>query len=131
MQDILVMSEAQHLFEGYVALAMREAVPGSSVRGVVTDPRGTYELLAEQDAFVWVGEAEGGWPSPRDIERELLRDHVALDTLPPVVESVVEAEAAFREVGRRTIDAETDLVVYVRIPEPVSTADSYSGPDMR
>lgn len=131
VQDILVMSEAQHLFEGYVALAMREAVPGASVRGVVTDPRGTYELLAEQDAFVWVGEAEGGWPSPRDIERELLRDHVALDTLPPVVESVVEAEAAFREVGRRTIDAETDLVVYVRIPEPVSTADSYSGPDMR
>ena len=125
------MSEAQHLFEGYVALAMRETVAGASVRGVVTDPRGTYELLAEQDAFVWVGEAEGGWPSPRDIERELLRDHVALDTLPPVVESVVAAKSAFREVGRRTIDAETDLVVYVRIPDPVSTADSYSEPDMR
>ncbi|HCH65752.1 MAG: hypothetical protein CL927_10750 [Deltaproteobacteria bacterium] len=114
---ILVMSEDHQLFEGYVALAMREAVPGASVRGVVTDPRGTYELLAEQDAFVWVGAPDGGWPSRRDIERELLRDHVELDKLPPVVASVVEAETSFQEVGRLSIDGRAEVVVYVRRPD--------------
>jgi hypothetical protein len=118
MDAILVMSEDHQLFEGYVTLAMRESFPGAAVRGVVTDPRGTYELLAEQDAFVWVGSQGSGWPSARIIERELLKDHVNIDMLPPVVDSVVAASRSFEERGRLAAGEQTEIVVYRRVPEP-------------
>ncbi len=115
---ILVLSEDQQLFEGYVTLAMRESFPEAAVRGVVTDPRGTYELLAEQDAFVWVRAGDRAWPSARAIERELLKDHVNIDLLPPVVDSVVAAATSFEELGRLPVGAKTEIVVYGRVPEP-------------
>ena len=111
---VLVMSEDQRLFEGYLALAIREGLPDAAVRGVVTDPNGTYELLAEQEAFVWVGAAGGGWPDTRAIERELLSDHYHLDDLPPVARSVVEAAESFVEVGRLAAGDDVELVVYTR-----------------
>lgn len=111
---VLVMSEDHRLFEGYLALAMREGLPGVAVRGVVTDPNGTYELMAQQDALVWVGERGGGWPTRSDIERELLADHYDLSELPPVADAVVDAQADFREVERFPAGTGVELVVYRR-----------------
>ncbi len=115
---VLVMSEDHRLFEGYLALALREGLGDTAVRGVITDPNGTYELMAEQDAFVWVGPAGDGWPSRGDIEAELLADHYNLSELPPVAESVVAAQEAFDEVGRLPAGTDVELVVFVRKPDP-------------
>jgi hypothetical protein len=81
---------------------------------VVTDPNGTYELMAEQDAFVWVGRSGGGWPDTAAIERELIADHYDLTTLPPVTESVVGAAGDFVEVGRLEAGDGVELVVWKR-----------------
>ena len=117
--NILVMSEDHRLFEGYLALAIREQIPGIPVRGVTTDPVGSYELLAQQDAFVWVGRPGGGWPTVKDIETELLADHYKLAELPPVAQSVADAADAFEEIGRHRArnDTEVDIVVYRRLLE--------------
>lgn len=120
IDSILVMSESQRLFEGYLALAVRERTPqGTAVRGVITDPHGTYELLDQQDLFVWAAPAPGVWPTQAAIERELVADHYTLADLPPVVDHVVEAAEDFEEVARLSVaDAEdpTQLVVFRRRP---------------
>jgi len=116
---VLVMSEDQRLFEGYLALAVREGLPDTAVRGVVTDPNGTYELMAEQDAFVWVGPAGGTWPGTADIERELRSDHYDPAELPPVAEAVVEASGSFEEAGRLPAGSGVEMVVFHRVADPV------------
>ncbi len=118
--DILVMSEDQRLFDGYLSLALRAALPESTVRSVLGDPVGTYELMGEQQVFVWAGRPGGDWPTAATIEAELRADHYQLDELPPVARTVAEARPAFRRVaelegGPKTDpDARTQLLVFVR-----------------
>ncbi len=113
---LLVLSLDDRLFEGFVALAVREQVPGAQVRGVVTDPNGTYELLADQQALLLVVADGGGWPGRGALNRELLADGYDLTQLPPVAEAVSEAGEGFVEVAR--FDAgDLDLVVFERSPD--------------
>jgi len=119
--SIIAMSEDHRLYEGYLALALRERLPGVAVRGVTTDPNGTYELMAEQDALVWVGAPGGGWPTAHDIKAELMADHYNLAELPPVADAVAKAADQFEEVGRHRAhnEIEVDIVVYRRVrPAP-------------
>lgn len=108
-----LVSEDQTLYEGFVQLAVRERWPEEPVRAVVLDPVGTYESLGQLQTFLWVGERGGGWPSESDLEGELRADHYELESLPPVVELVVEAGEDFEEIHRAGTE-DVDLVVYRR-----------------
>lgn len=109
--QVVVFSEDPTLFEGFVVLKVREAWPGRAVRGVTTDPEGTFEWLGEAEGFVWVGDPGGTWPGARQLRTELLRDHVDLSSGPPVVEAVVAAAERFVEVGRWPA-GDRELVVF-------------------
>jgi hypothetical protein len=111
---VLALSLDDRFFEGFLALAIRERRPGAQVRGVVTDPNGTYELLADQQALLLVTPAGGGWPDRAALNRELLADGYAIGDLPPVARSVSEAGEDFEETAR--FDAgDLDLVVFERV----------------
>jgi hypothetical protein len=110
--QLLVLSEDSTLFEGFVVLAVREAWPGRSVRGVTLDPVGSHELLSEIDGFVWVGDVGARWPTARQIRLELVLDHMDMSSLPPIDEALAEAADSFTEVGRWPA-GDREMVVFV------------------
>ena len=110
---VLVLSLDDRFFEGFLALAVRERLPGAQVRGVVTDPNGTYELLSDQQALMLVTPSGGGWPDRASLNRELVADGQAVADLPPVAKSVSEAGSGFRESARFAA-GDLDLVVFER-----------------
>lgn len=115
-EQLAVFSEDITLFEGFVILAAREAMPQAAVRGVVLDPVGTYENIDRIDAFLWIG-AGGEWPAVAGVEAELRADHYAVDSLPPVAAALSEARGSFHEQGRwtaQTGDGPRQLVAYRR-----------------
>ncbi len=124
LRSVLVMSEDQRLFGGYLALALRERLPDAGVRTVLGDPGGAYEFIAHHQYFVWAGRPGGGWPTEGDIEAELIRDHYDLEQLPPVAHEVAALATEFDEVGRyrggpvADPDLSTELIVYRRRVPP-------------
>lgn len=114
---LAVFSEDITLFEGFVILAAREALPEAAVRGVVLDPVGTYENIDRIDAFVWIGEAATPWPREAAVDAELMADHYALDQLPPVAAVLTEAQPEFAEVLRLSVqtgDGPRQIVTFRR-----------------
>ncbi|MEC7946554.1 MAG: hypothetical protein VX265_03240 [Myxococcota bacterium] len=110
---VLALSLDDRLFEGFLALAIRERRPGAQVRGVITDPNGTYELLEDQQALLLATPAGGGWPTRAALNRELLAVGYAIGQLPPVAKVVAEAAADFEETARFPA-GDLDLVVFER-----------------
>ncbi len=115
-EEILVFSEDPTLFEGFVALAVREALPGRIVRGVTLDPVGCFEFLDDFDSFVWIGPPGGAWPSKGRVRAELLTDHYDLQDLPPLGERLEAAQPRFVEQGRWPA-GERELVVFGRVEQ--------------
>ena len=97
--EILVLSEDDRLYEGFVILRMREAFPNAKVRGVVLDPIGSVEFIREIDFFLWVGDKNQAWPTQGGIQSELIADHYELGSLPPVASMVANLEKDFISVG--------------------------------
>ncbi len=100
IDHLLVFSEDERLFEGFVALMAREALPGAKVDSLVGNPTGVYELLDEQDAVLLVGAPGSGWPDAARIEAQLVADHYRLADLPPVADAVAGEGAELQLVGR-------------------------------
>jgi hypothetical protein len=123
-EHLAVFSEDITLFEGFVILAAREALPQAAVRGVVLDPVGSYENIDRIDAFLWVGPG-GEWPGEASVQAELRADHYDLEALPPVAEALTEARASFREQGRWTAltgDGPRQVVAFRRLPSGAGEA---------
>ncbi len=110
---IAVFSEDERLYEGFVALAVREGLQGAQARGVTLDPVGTYELIDHSQALLWVGPKGGGWPDARDVKMQLLGDHYDLRELPAVADRAAAAGEDFEETGRWPA-GDLDLVVFAR-----------------
>ncbi|RME24235.1 MAG: hypothetical protein D6798_11705 [Deltaproteobacteria bacterium] len=114
---VAVLSEDPTLFEGFVILAVREALPEIPVRGVVLDPAGTYEHIDAIDALVWVGPRGGAFPTTEGIRAQLVEDNLDPADYPPVGDVLVEAAPRFVEVGRWPMEGgagDMDLVVFRR-----------------
>jgi hypothetical protein len=109
-----VLSEAHHLFEGFLLLAVRERWPDVQVRGVVTDPQGTFEQFHEVDAFLWVGPQGEPWPTAASIIAEMEEDHMDVQSMPPAPRVVADGASSFDEVGRWPAGQAMDLVVFHR-----------------
>ena len=98
--SILVFSQVDALYEGFITLAIRETYPDSHVRGLRTDPNGTYELLHETPWFLLVGPPNVDWPAKSTIDEALLANHAPIDAMPPMARLVASSKEDFDEIGR-------------------------------
>lgn len=112
-RQVLVLSEDEDLYEGFVVLAVRARWMWAETRGVVLDPQGTYERLGSVDALLWITPTAGRWPDAAGINAQLQADHYELRALPPVSPGLVAERPRFLETARlRTEDL--DVVVFKR-----------------
>ena len=100
IDHIVVLSEDERLFEGFLSLLVRGALPATKVDSVVGNPVGVYELLDEQDAFLIAGPPGHGWPDAARIAAQLEADHYRLEALPPVAEALSAHGAELVLAGR-------------------------------
>ena len=114
-KEILVLSQDQQLYEGFLILAVREAFPGAKVRGVVLDPIGSVEFFREIDSFVWMGPKGSSWPTTGGIQAELISDHYDITSLPDIAQKVSSAQKLFQEVFVQDAEQGT-LHLFVRKP---------------
>ena len=98
-QQILVLSQDNRLYEGFLALLLREAFPERKVRGAILDPEGAVEQLHEVDHFVWVGKRDTDWPTIKGIQDELKADHYELGELPSIAEHLYNSKDLFNLMG--------------------------------
>ena len=113
--EILVLSQDQQLYEGFLILAVREAFPGAKVRGVVLDPIGSVEFFREIDHFVWMGPKGSSWPTTGGIQAELISDHYDITSLPDIAQKVSSAQQSFQEIFVKDAEQGT-LHLFVRKP---------------
>ena len=114
-KEILVLSQDQQLYEGFLILAVREAFPSAKVRGVVLDPIGSVEFFRDIDHFVWMGPKGTSWPTTGGIQAELISDHYDITSLPDIAQKVSSAKNSFQEVFAQDAEQGT-LHLFVRKP---------------
>ena len=96
--DLVVFSDDHAWFETYLVLQLRERRPGDRVRGLLTNPMGTYEWFRTAAAFVVVSSSRAEiYPTGRSLRTALQQRNYVLDELPPVVE-VIEAGASLYDL---------------------------------
>lgn len=92
--DLVVFSDDHAWFETYLVLQLRERRPGDEIRGLISNPTGTYEWFRSSAAFVSVTAAPGEvFPSADTLDAALVQRDYVLSELPPVVD-VIQAGAA-------------------------------------
>ncbi len=94
--EVVVFSEDQTWYEGFVVLQVRERLPGRRIRGLIVDPQGTYEWARTAGSVVHVSASTAGWPRREQMEAVLEQHHYELQHLPPVIEVIEELEPRFR-----------------------------------
>ena len=109
--SILVFSEDQTLFEGFLILQVRESWPGRRVFGVTLNPNGSHEFLEEAESVIWVGDPGAPWPTLQAIHTEIRMDGEDPVSYDPIGESLAGASERFREVGRWPA-GDRELVVF-------------------
>ena len=96
-QHVLVFSEDETFFEGFLQIFVRERLPHAQVRGLVLDPVGTHEFVDDFDLFVWIGPEKQEWPSVGGVQVQLISDHYILSELPPIDVVWSEQRASFEK----------------------------------
>jgi len=90
--DLVVFSDDHAWFETYLVLQLRERRPGDRIRGLISDPHGTYEWFRAASAFVVVSGAEREvYPTRATMASALERRDYALADLPPVLDVIADA----------------------------------------
>ena len=99
-KEVVVFSEDQMFFEGFVVLSLREKIDGN-VRGITQDPIGVWEFNQEAKYFVWVTQEKitEDWPRKSQIEVELISDHYQLSELPEISTMMMEQKQHFQKTG--------------------------------
>lgn len=100
-KEVIVFSEDQLFFEGFVVSALREKLDGH-VRGITQDPVGIWEFQAEAKYFIWVTQENyqgDDWPKKSQIEIELISDHYELSELPAISEAMMKQKENFQKIG--------------------------------
>ena len=111
--EILVFSEDDRLFEGFLQLRIREAFPHRKVRGVVLDPVGSVEFLSQATVLVWMTNSQERWPSEGGIQAQLLADHYELGDLPPIAKQLANRADSFY-LAKEMPAADGRLMVFLR-----------------
>ena len=113
--EVVVFSEDQGWYEGFVVLQLREQLNGH-VRGVTADPIGVWEFSESAEYIVWVRptSVKAAFPQSGSITAELISDHYAVDTLPAVANRVAELESDFTHIVDWNSDEDSIISLYKR-----------------
>ena len=111
-----ILSTDDTLYEGYLALLMREQRPGTRIRGVTLDPMGVREFWPSAEYFVFLSTTQKSWPTQGIIERELIQDYglEKAQSYPPIAAKIAREADKFQLVGRTDLEQGT-LWCYKRI----------------
>ena len=114
-EEVVVFSEDQGWYEGFVVLQLREQLNGH-VRGVTADPIGVWEFSESTEYIVWVrpSSVKSAFPQAGSITAELISDHYSVETLPPVANRVAELESEFTHIVDWNSDQDSIISLYQR-----------------
>ena len=115
-EEVVVFSEDQTWFEGFVVLQLREYWDGH-IRGITQDPIGVWEFHTQSRYLVWITDSTSSWPTAESIERELQADHYILTELPAISTAIVGMQPEFVPLGSWEIE-DTKLWLFVRKDMP-------------
>ena len=114
-QEVIVFSEDQRWYEGFVVLQLREQLDGH-VRGVTADPIGIWEFSEEAEYIVWVRptSVQATFPQSGSMTAELISDHYDVETLPAVTKRIADMESEFERIVDWNSDEDSILSLYKR-----------------
>jgi hypothetical protein len=114
-EEVVVFSEDQGWYEGFVVLQLREQLNGH-VRGVTADPIGVWEFSESTEYIVWVrpSSVKSAFPQAGSITAELISDHYSVETLPPVANRVAELASEFAHIVDWNSDQDSIISLYQR-----------------
>lgn len=115
--EVIVFSEDQGWYEGFLVLQLRESLNGH-IRGITADPIGVWEFSDEAQYLVWARPAAvtASFPRAGAITAELISDHYEVETLPPVASKVSDLEREFTHVVDWHSDEDSIVSLYHRTP---------------
>ena len=114
--EVHVFSMDETLYEGYLALLLREQRPKMRFRGVTLDPMGVREFWPQADAFVFFSTDAQPWPSENQIKVELIQDYGTekASQFPPIAAKISRESDKFQLVEQANFEQGT-LWCYERI----------------
>ena len=114
-QEVIVFSEDQGWYEGFVVLQLREQLDGH-VRGVTADPVGIWEFSEQADYIVWVRSTsvQSDFPQSGSMTAELISDHYDVETLPAVPKRIAEMKPDFERIVDWNSDEDSIISLYKR-----------------
>jgi len=113
--EILVFSESDIYYEGFVVLSLRERFPNRKIRSIVLDPQGANELWSQSEHFVWIRTELNPWPTEGAIQAELLADHRDLIQVPPIAGTISGLQDEFRHMKTISVSEES-IILFERVP---------------
>ena len=114
-EEVIVFSEDQGWYEGFVVLQLREQLDGH-VRGVTADPIGIWEFSEEAEYIVWVRpeSVQAAFPQSGSMTAELISDHYDVETLPAVAKRIADMESNFERIVDWNSNEDSILSLYKR-----------------
>ena len=114
--EVHLLSLDETLYEGYLALLLREQRPETRFRGVTLDPMGVREFWPQADYFLFLTSGLKSWPSQSQIEDELKQDYgiEKASHFPPIGAKIARESEKFQLVSQADFEQGT-LWCYKRI----------------
>lgn len=118
-KEVIVFSEDQGWYEGFVVLQLREHLSGH-IRGVTADPTGIWEFKDQAEYLIWVRPTSSTdvFPQGGRITAELLSDHYTLDELPDLNTAIPAMSAEFILLDTWQSQEDSQISVFARKSQP-------------
>ena len=114
-QEVIVFSEDQGWYEGFVVLQLRQALDGH-IRGITADPIGVWEFSDVSEYLVWIRPTtvHHRFPTSGSITAELISDHYKIEDLPAVSQKIEGLESEFEHIVDWTSEEDSIISLYKR-----------------
>ena len=117
-KEVIVFSEDQGWYEGFVVLQFREYLNGH-IRGVTADPTGIWEFKDQAEYLIWVRPTASTdvFPQGGRITAELLSDHYTLDELPDLSTAIPTMSTEFTLLDTWQSQEDSQISIFARISQ--------------
>lgn len=114
-KEVIVFSEDQGWYEGFVVLQLRESLNGH-VRGVTSDPTGIWEFADQAAYLIWVRSTASTdvFPQGAQITTELLSDHYDLAETPDLMTKIPAMQSDFQLLKTWTSQEDSQISIFQR-----------------
>lgn len=118
-KEVIVFSEDQGWYEGFVVLQLREHLSGH-IRGVTADPTGIWEFKDQAEYLIWVRPTSSmeTFPKGGKITAELLSDHYTLDELPDLSTAIPAMYTEFTLLDTWQSQEDSQISIFARKSQP-------------